>query len=637
MLQPTPMQFATLYVLREDVPSAALALARTGAFEPAISEVAGDILPELPGTVLRERFHSASIRAEKLLALYSIDFSALAAPPAQAVTEQDLVQADNWLGAAWGTLSQHQETLRQREEEKKHYLALLKSLDAFAKLDIDLALLRKSGRFLDLRVGSVSSADVTQLSSALGLASYVMQVYHEEGGQSHCLIAGPRGHEADILRLLNSAGWHTLEVPQEFSGHPDQVRTQLKTGLASATASHAQAGKQLALAQEELRPQLVAAAHLIHHAAPHAELARQLRAKGGLAVVSGWVPGDRVAALREALALAIGNRYQLTQRPPNVDELRLVPTLTRQARWLRPFAALVNNYGVPRYTEIDPTPLFALTFTAMFGMMFGDIGHGALIVLAGLLVPRLAYTRPLLLAAPLLITAGASSMLFGWLYGNIFGYEAIIHPLWISPLSDPMRMLTAALYWGMGFILLSTLLTIYNRLAQGELAAALLSAKGVAGILTYFAALHTGYHLGTGQSAGLGDTLILLPLGALIWHLWSVHPGPPGERLLVVTVEIFETVLNYISNTLSFLRVAAFSMNHVALAVAVFALAGMMGSTGHWITVVLGNLFILLLEGAIVAIQVLRLEYYEGFSRYYSGDGRAFRPLALAAPGGQPL
>ena len=81
------------------------------------------------------------------------------------------------------------------------------------------------------------------------------------------------------------------------------------------------------------------------------------------------------------------------------------------------------------------------------------------------------------------------------------------------------------------------------------------------------------------------------------------------------------------SGTLSFLRVAAFSLNHIALAAAVFAIAGMLGSVGHGITVVLGNIFIIVLEGAIVAIQCLRLEYYEGFSRFFSGKGRAFEPL----------
>jgi V/A-type H+-transporting ATPase subunit I len=102
-----------------------------------------------------------------------------------------------------------------------------------------------------------------------------------------------------------------------------------------------------------------------------------------------------------------------------------------------------------------------------------------------------------------------------------------------------------------------------------------------------------------------------------------------GEKALVVFIETLETVIGYVSNSLSFLRVAAFSLNHVALSIAVFTLAGMMGPMGHWITVVLGNVFILVLEGGIVMIQVLRLEFYEGFARYFSGDGHEFAPLKL--------
>jgi V/A-type H+-transporting ATPase subunit I len=98
-----------------------------------------------------------------------------------------------------------------------------------------------------------------------------------------------------------------------------------------------------------------------------------------------------------------------------------------------------------------------------------------------------------------------------------------------------------------------------------------------------------------------------------------------------VSIESFETVMAYLSGTFSFLRVAAFSLNHVALAVAVLALAEMMNTAGHWITVVFGNVFSLVLEGGIVTIQVLRLEYYEGFSRFFQGNGREFRPLTLYA------
>ena len=124
--------------------------------------------------------------------------------------------------------------------------------------------------------------------------------------------------------------------------------------------------------------------------------------------------------------------------------------------------------------------------------------------------------------------------------------------------------------------------------------------------------------------------LLLVPLSLILGYKWYKQAAPLGERVLVVLVEGFETIVGFVSNTLSFLRVAAFSINHVALAVAVFALADMMDTTGYWITVVLGNLFILVLEGAIVIIQVLRLEYFEGFSRFFSGDGKAFHPMQLS-------
>jgi V/A-type H+-transporting ATPase subunit I len=114
-----------------------------------------------------------------------------------------------------------------------------------------------------------------------------------------------------------------------------------------------------------------------------------------------------------------------------------------------------------------------------------------------------------------------------------------------------------------------------------------------------------------------------------MWWQWRQSQGAIFERALVVFIEGLEQVISSVSGTLSFLRVAAFSLNHIALAAAVFAIAGMMDSFGHWVTVVLGNIFIIVLEGAIVAIQCLRLEYYEGFSRFFGGKGKSFEPLRL--------
>jgi V/A-type H+-transporting ATPase subunit I len=297
----------------------------------------------------------------------------------------------------------------------------------------------------------------------------------------------------------------------------------------------------------------------------------------------------------------------------------------RHGRLLRPFSALVTQYGVPRYGEINPTHLFALTYVLMFGMMFGDVGHGAVIIITTLLLRRLLGHFTIFG-----VVAGLSSILFGFLYGSIFGYEHVLHALWIAPLSDPIYMLKVALLWGIGFITLANLLNIYNHLAQGDRIGALFADNGLLSLLLYAGLLGSGYSIYASGGVGIfWAALAILTLLGIFAHKLLEQKAHIGERILVAFIETFETVTGYISNTLSFLRVAAFSLNHVALAIAVFTLADKMDVTGHWITVVLGNLFILVLEGLIVGIQVLRLEYYEGFSRFYAGDGKAFKPLTL--------
>jgi V/A-type H+-transporting ATPase subunit I len=197
-----------------------------------------------------------------------------------------------------------------------------------------------------------------------------------------------------------------------------------------------------------------------------------------------------------------------------------------------------------------------------------------------------------------------------------------------------MRMLGVALGWGIGFILLATALTIRNHLADGRIREALLDSHGAAGMLLYLGLLSGAYGFTTSGHLDIGPTLaVCSALGAMFAHAWQRNRGiAAGERLLIALIEGLETTMAYVSNTLSFLRLAAFSLNHVALAVAIFTVANMLQSTGYWVTVVLGNAFIVVLEGAIVAIQTLRLEYYEGFSRFFGGNGRAFRPLTLGKP-----
>jgi V/A-type H+-transporting ATPase subunit I len=191
-------------------------------------------------------------------------------------------------------------------------------------------------------------------------------------------------------------------------------------------------------------------------------------------------------------------------------------------------------------------------------------------------------------------------------------------------------MLTVALIWGVLFLTLGSIIAISNRFLSGDQTAALFGPGGVVSLVLYLALLGGLVSLAQGQGFPLAATILsLLALAVLVVARWRGSEGSIGERIFTTIIETFEIVNNYVASSLSFLRVAAFSLNHVALSLAVFTLADGMGLVGHWITLILGNIFIIVLEGVIVTIQTLRLEYYEGFSRYFYGDGTPFRPLRV--------
>jgi V/A-type H+-transporting ATPase subunit I len=631
---PLPMKRIALSLLRDDASQASLLLANYGSFDPEFIETTPEQFPDLPGESWRLAYTETRAHLDKILAHYEIAAPKTVTDPMQAVDPPQLAEAGMWLKMVWGKCSEAQERMHRLRDEYRRTAQLHRALDQFMDISIDLALLQKQSALLDVRVGTLPRANLRRFEEALVLAGYVAIRFFGSEEQVHLILAGAGGQAQQIEQVLQAAGWRTMDIPAEFRGRPDEVRRELGERMAQLKKQQAQEDvlRREELAQDKLRERLVAAAHLLARAAPYAELAGLMRGRGSLATVSGWIPEERLPLLKRMLEKNLGNRYALHARAPRPDEQ--VPSAIRHHRWLQPFARLVLNYGVPRYGEIDPTVLFAISFVLMFGMMFGDVGHGVVIALAGVLLRRRIKKY-----APLVVAIGASSTLFGLLYGSVFGFEHLFPALWMSPLSDPMRMLGVALGWGIGFILLATLLTIRNRIADGRMREALLDSHGAAGLLLYLGLLAGAWRYASAGELDLATVLtVCAALAAIFANAWRHNRGSPvGERLLIALMEGFETVMAYISNTLSFLRLAAFSLNHVALSIAIFTVANMLHTTGYWLTVVLGNVFILALEGGIVAIQTLRLEYYEGFSRFFGGDGRAFRPLTLGPAYGGTL
>jgi V/A-type H+-transporting ATPase subunit I len=619
------MKHISIQLLTDDLPSATLILAQLESFSPDPRPYAVEALPEIPGRHFRNLYAQARNRLEKIAAQVDYD-PAVCSLDVGPISEEQLEHTNQWLGDAWETGSGFEESRRLHQEERRTIDQLEASLANFRNLHIDLGQLQTERGFLENRIGMVHSSQVAQLGDALGLDGYLLFPYMESDNDSHVIILGPSGRvKSNLDAVLDTAGFRPLEIPPELQAEPEVIESRLKQRRTAVEEASLKLDAEVHAWGDASREKLENAACVLHLAAPYVALGEAARHRGNLSRLQGWVPAVELHRVEHTLRQKFRNAFVIESRDPLPEERPLVPSVMRHNRLLKPFSQLVMQYGIPRYGEFNPTHLFAFTYILMFGMMFGDLGHGGIILTLSLL-----FRRKLGPFTPFGITTGLSSMLFGVLYGSLFGFEHLFTPLWIAPLSDPLYMLSVALVWGIGLITLSTLLNIVNHLLQGDRHGALFGDNGVLSILLYAGLLGTGYSLYTdGHASSLWGSLVILTLLGIFAHKLIEQEASIGERLLVAFIETFETVTGYASNTLSFLRVAAFSLNHVALAIAVFTLADKMGTTGHWITVVLGNVFILVLEGLIVAIQVLRLEYYEGFTRFFSGDGKAFKPLTL--------
>jgi V/A-type H+-transporting ATPase subunit I len=629
MFRPLPMKHIQLQVLTEDLPQASMALAELELFNPDFRPVEVEDFPEIPGESYRELYHQACSRLEKIR-----KHVGLAPTPRiegmHVISEQELAKTNDWLGQVCERCSSFEETFRQISDQERQIAQLHEVLDNFMALKIDLSLLQGEKRFLDLHIGMLPRENLPQLREAVELAGYFIFTYMDHGSSQHVIVLGPKGRrEAEIRSVLDTAGFHPLTIPPELHDRPEAVRSELVQRQQELKAELMDHQEAMEACGNELRTRLEQCRGILLLAQPYVSLETSARSAGALSIISGWVPARDVKRIRAALDHALDNPYNLELRNPKRDERPLVPSYLPKNRLIQPFHTLVKQYGIPRYGEIDPTAIFALTFVSMFGMMFGDIGHGLVIMAAAIMLRKTLKSF-----TPFAVLAGLSATVFGFLYGSIFGYEEILHALWIPPLSDPLYMLSMALMWGIAFLLIITMLSIHNRLAEGEVSRAIFDTNGLVSITLYLAVLAGLYRVYNSGEFGLPAAIVgILSLLALLSYKVIETHATPGERMLVAAIETFETLTGYISNTLSFLRVAAFSLNHVALAIAVFTLADMMDGTGHWIMVIFGNLFILILEGAIVTIQALRLEYYEGFSRFYSGDGQEFKPLKLGGGG----
>ena len=365
-------------------------------------------------------------------------------------------------------------------------------------------------------------------------------------------------------------------------------------------------------------------------------------------ILTGWIPAENELPFQAALDQFDSVEYTFEGA---LEELVHSPPVKLKNKALfKPFEFFVDMYGLPSYDEIDPTPFVAITYIILFGIMFGDLGQGICVSIIGWLMWK--YKKMAL--GKILIPCGISSSVFGIIFGSVFGFEHALDPLYkffLGLSEKPVEVMKpattniiiiSAVGIGVALVLIAMLINIYSSLKRKRYENALFGPNGVAGFVFYGSIV-----VGFGGQLALGLNIvntaytlcfILLPLlvimfreilGALIERRPDWKPEHWGEYIVQEFFELFEFLLSYASNTISFLRVGAFVLVHAGMMMVVFTLADMSSGIGYILVVIIGNIFIMGLEGLLVGIQVLRLEFYEMFSRFFDGEGRPFNPVVV--------
>lgn len=362
----------------------------------------------------------------------------------------------------------------------------------------------------------------------------------------------------------------------------------------------------------------------------------------------GWVPRSELGWFKKAVLDVDGVDWE-DEPAEELDDTYQPPTKLRNNKLMRPFETFIEMYGVPNYREFDPTTVFGILYTIIFGVMFADVGQGFVVALGGFLLGKLKNSD----LGRIFTRCGISSMVFGVVFGSVFGFEDALNWFYqliglaekpVSILDSALGVILMGIYMGVGLIYFFMCLNLYKCIRQKRYGRAVFSESGLAGMITYTGGVvliaqflnKNLQFLPTKVCVGLLAAGLIL-LFCKEWLISKIDKEPlefdgAGDYIVTNLVELLEYVISYFTNTLSFLRVGSFVMVHAVMMNVVFTLAPAPENNifAFVLVVILGNVIVASLECLLTYIQVLRLGFYEMFSRFYEGDGEAFHAIRLS-------
>lgn len=541
---------------------------------------------------------------------------------------------------ASGKVGQLMKEREELENQKKHLEKLHDEIEPYRLLDYDINKILEF-KFIRFRFGRISH-EYYQKFAKYGYEN--LNTLFEECDRDDKYVWGvyfvPVSASEGIDAIYSSLHFEQLYIANEYEGVPEDAYKQLLAKIEEKENEISRLDEKIQKQLAKKRRDIISAYQTLKRYSENFDIRKMAACtkerihEDVFYILCGWMnKTDTKNFLKE------------TEDDPNVfclvdeglEELESIPpTKLKNPKILKPFELFVRMYGLPAYTEMDPTLFIALTYTVIFGIMFGDVGQGAVLVIAGFLVYKVKHMA----LAGIISIAGIWSVFFGFMYGSLFGSEEILPALWMRPMEDIMSTLMLSVVFGAGLILVAMILHIINAIKERNIGSLLFDPSGISGLICYGTVVAVVLFVMNGNPMPgviLLSVLVGLPLVSIIFKeplcrlLQRKRALEKGESvamyLIEAIVEGFDVVLSYATNTISFVRVGAFALSHAGMMGVVFSLAGATKGEPNLIVLILGNLVVMGLEGLVVGIQVLRLEYYEMFSRFYKGSGKEFKPF----------
>ncbi len=483
----------------------------------------------------------------------------------------------------------------------------------------------KNMELAKLKVGKIHFGYFERFVESIKDLEVIIEKVKTNGNLVTCVVVYPNALKDDMNKIFRTVSFKELELP-DADIEPTEALYELKDEKKSLKLEI----EELNLKKRELfyknRRRIYGYYDLVFVLKNVYDVVMKSGMTEEFFAIVGWITESALKKLREFV-----EGYDDILLFENVEIPLQKPTKLKNNSFFKHFEFLVKMYGTPKSDEIDPTPIVGILFLFFYGFMFGDIGHGLTIAV----ISWILYKKTKIDLWYAMSFAGLSSTLFGLFYGSIFGFE-VIKPLIARPLENINAFLTVSIAIGAGLIIFGMMLNLINRILRREYKEMIFDPSGISGLGLYTSALAgTILYIQFGKFPIYLATAALASLTMVFLYFIIFEEGSLGEKLVLAFFETFDRIIMFFSNTLSFIRLGAFAMNHAGLFLAFYIMAQMSKSgVGSFTSLLVGNLLIIFLEGLVVFIQAVRLEFYEFFSKFYSGDGREFNPIRYRGPEG---